>query len=213
MCVALWQVKRSGVGVGGSFTVISVTLHKASLLPALHTLSAAHPDPNPSRVPSVHLTHDYTPCGPYRPGMATARTGTATARTGTATARTGARAPYPTSDYVIHVVIGHHLPTAQPTAQPTNQLPNRLPQVQTASPQLIVLGTMSGWGVSGNLVTLLPDQPLPLPPPSPSSVPPSSSQEGLSSGAVAGIVVGSVAGAALLVGAVALLLLRRFVWC
>ena len=85
--------------------------------------------------------------------------------------------------------------------------PYRLPavQVRLASPQLIVLDSMVGWGVNGSLVTLLPDQPLPaLPPPAPLS----SSSQGLSAGAIAGIVVGSIVGTALLVGG-ALLLLRR----
>ena len=81
-------------------------------------------------------------------------------------------------------------------------------QVQQASPQLIMLGYMSGWGVNGSLVTLLPDQPLPIP--TPSSSPSSSSGQSL--GAVAGIVVGSIVGAAMLVGAAALRLLHRFVW-
>ena len=85
--------------------------------------------------------------------------------------------------------------------------PYRLPavQVRQASPQLIVLDSLVGWGVNGSLVTLLPDQPLPaLPPPAP----PPSSNQGLSSGAIAGIVVGCVAGAALLVGGALLLLWR-----
>ena len=73
-------------------------------------------------------------------------------------------------------------------------------QVGHASPQVIVLTSMSGWGVNGSLVTLLPDTPLPqLEPSAPNS-------HGLSSGAVAGIVVGSIAGAALLLGGAALLL-------
>ena len=82
-------------------------------------------------------------------------------------------------------------------------------QVTRASPQLILLDSLSGWGVNGNLVTLVPDAPMLAiqapPPPAPSS-----SSAGLSSGDVAGIVVGSVVGAALLVGgAVLLLLLHR----
>ena len=67
-----------------------------------------------------------------------------------------------------------------------------------------MLDTMSGWGVNGSLVTLLPDQPLPLlslPPPS------ASSSGSLSSGAVAGIVMGSCVGTALLAGVGVLLLL------
>ena len=69
---------------------------------------------------------------------------------------------------------------------------------------------MSGWGVNGSLVTLLPDTPLPpLPPPSAASNGGSSS--GLSAGAVAGIVAGSCVGAALLAGGVVGLLLLRCV--
>ena len=78
-------------------------------------------------------------------------------------------------------------------------------QVLQASPQLIVLANMSGWGVNGSLVTLLPNQPLPPTLPSP---PASSSSPGLSYGAVAGIVVGSCAGAALLLLTGGLLLHR-----
>ena len=86
-------------------------------------------------------------------------------------------------------------------------------QVQAASPQLIVLDAMSVWGVNGSLVTLLPDQPLPLPtgitPPGSVS---SSSSTGMSSGVVAGIVVGSVVGAVALLGVLLLLLLpHRYV--
>ena len=76
-----------------------------------------------------------------------------------------------------------------------------------------MLDTMSGWGVNGSLMMLLPDQPLPLPTglPLPESVS-SSSSTGLSSGAVAGIVVGSVVGAVALLGVLLLLLLpRRYV--
>ena len=78
-------------------------------------------------------------------------------------------------------------------------------QVLQASPQIIVLANMSGWGVNGSLVTLLPNQPLPPTLPSP---PASSSSPGLSYGAVAGIVVGSCVGAALLLLTGGLLLHR-----
>ena len=85
-------------------------------------------------------------------------------------------------------------------------------QVHSASPLLIVLDTLLGWGVNGSLVMLMPDMPLPqteAPPlPIPSYLASTSSSSGLSSGAVAGIVVGSVAGAALLVLVLAALLLR-----
>ena len=86
--------------------------------------------------------------------------------------------------------------------------------MQQASPQLILLDYMSGWGVNGSLVTLLPDQPLPLLSPSsfPSMVVSSSQGQSLSTGAMAGIVVGSIAGAAILTGAAALLWLHRCVW-
>ena len=62
--------------------------------------------------------------------------------------------------------------------------------------------------MDGSLVTLLPDQPLPLPPPAPSS-PSSAGSSGLSTGSLAGIVVGSVAGAALLLAGLSVLLLQR----
>ena len=86
-------------------------------------------------------------------------------------------------------------------------------QVQRASPQLIMLDYMSGWGVNGSLVTLLPDTPLPLltPSPFPSMEASSSQGQGLSTEAMAGIVVGSIAGAAILTGAAALLWLHRCV--
>ena len=87
------------------------------------------------------------------------------------------------------------------------------PKVRQSSTQLIVLGSFSGWGVNGTLVTLRPDTALPLPSPSrgasPSFPPPSASSSGLSSGGVAGIVVGSVAGGALLLAGFTLLLLRQ----
>ena len=85
-------------------------------------------------------------------------------------------------------------------------------QVRQASPQLIMLDYMSGWGVNGSLVTLLPIQPLPLLTPSPCPSMAASSSHGLSTGAMAGLVVGSIAGAAILTGAAALLLLHRCVW-
>ena len=80
-----------------------------------------------------------------------------------------------------------------------------------------MLDSMSAWGVSGSLMTLMPDQPLPqleAPPALPSPPGPSpdyhpSSGPSLTPGAVAGIVVGSIAGAALLLGGVVLLLLRK----
>ena len=80
-----------------------------------------------------------------------------------------------------------------------------------------MLDSMSAWGVSGSLMTLMPDQPLPqleAPPALPSPPGPSpdyhpSSGPSLTPGAVAGIVVGSIAGAALLLGGVVVLLLRK----
>ena len=71
---------------------------------------------------------------------------------------------------------------------------------------------MSGWGVNGSLVTLLPDQLVQLasPPPAPASAS-SGSSSGLLAGAVAGIVVGSCVGAALLVWVGVLLLRTRCV--
>ena len=67
-----------------------------------------------------------------------------------------------------------------------------------------MLDSFLGWGVNGSLVTLLPDQQLPLPmsPPSPGS------SSGLSTGALAGIVVGCITGAALLLAGTAVLLLN-----
>ena len=100
------------------------------------------------------------------------------------------------------------LPTLpRATAKLLLLLPLQTSQVQAAGPQRIVLDTMSGWGVNGSLVTLLPDTPLPAPLPSSAS-----GSTGLSAGAVAGIVVGSCVGAALLVGLGMLLLLRQRRW-
>ena len=82
-------------------------------------------------------------------------------------------------------------------------------QVQAASPRLIVLDTIWGWGVNGSLVTLLPDQPLP-----PSAPPAYSSTVvdiHLSPGSVAGIAVGGAVVGAVLLGLVMLLLLQRCV--
>ena len=75
-----------------------------------------------------------------------------------------------------------------------------------------MLDYLSGWGVNGSLVMLVPSHPLPELPVLLSSSPPylpQASTSGLSAGAVAGIVVGSVLGAAMLVGTGVLLLLLR----
>ena len=71
-----------------------------------------------------------------------------------------------------------------------------------------MLNSITGWGVNGSLMTLLPDQALPFPTPPLSSTPSPDSSPGLSCGALAGIVVGSIAGAALLVTGVAVLLIK-----
>ena len=82
------------------------------------------------------------------------------------------------------------------------------PQVHQASPQLIMLDSITGWGVNGSLVTLLPDQVLPLPTPPLSSTPPPDSSSDLSFGALAGVVVGGITGAVLLLGGITVLLLK-----
>ena len=68
---------------------------------------------------------------------------------------------------------------------------------------------MSGWGVRGNLVTLLPDHP--LPPSAPSASSSGGVDIGLSPGAVTGIAVGGAVVGAVLLGLVMLLLLQRCV--
>ena len=87
-------------------------------------------------------------------------------------------------------------------------------QVLNANPKVIVLANISGWGVNGSLVTVVPEQlllyahliPSNYTPP---AMPPSgSSSSSLSSGAVAGVVVGCIVGAALLLLLGGLLLLR-----
>ena len=102
------------------------------------------------------------------------------------------------------------LPALLPTLPPATAAASS--QVQSASTQQIVLDYLSGWGVNGSLVMLVPSQPLPELPVVLSSSPPylpQASTSGLSAGAVAGIVVGSVLGAATLVGTGVLLLLLR----
>ena len=99
-------------------------------------------------------------------------------------------------------------------------------QALHASPKSLVLANLSGWGVNGTFVTLIPKQPLlyvrliprnSTPPAKPPTLYPSisdrnSSGSSLSSGAVAGVVVGCIVGAALLLlGGV--LLLRCVCYC
>ena len=96
-----------------------------------------------------------------------------------------------------------HSPHCVPRPTPTRQ-------ARYADLLCIRLDSLSGWGVNGSMVTLLPDTPLPeatLLQPPPPLLAASSSSSGLSAGAVVGVVVGSVCGAALLIGGLALLLL------
>ena len=107
-----------------------------------------------------------------------------------------------------HVANTHtpHLMSVSPKLRlppPPAPLPNthtQQMQVHHAIPgETIVLDTLSGWGMNGSLVTLVPLKPLFATSSSP-TLDASSSSSSLSSRAVASIVVGCITGATLLVG-------------